>query len=145
MTRDEAMRLIRDITEEWVLDQESDVVWAGEHEGRWGIRLAQRTRDFSTIWFDVGERTVGYETYLLPGPTRNHAGVYRYCLARNHTAWPVAISMDRSGDLFVRGRIPLEETSKRALDGAVGAVYELVEISFRPLIRLGFAEREKTR
>ncbi len=144
MNPDRARRVIAETTTAWVDDPHSAVVWAGEHEGRPGLRMAQTSRDFTTIWFDVGERTVAVEAYLVPPPTHSREEVYRQCLVRNLRSWPVSIAMDRNGDLYVIGRIPLEIFDAAALDQIVGAVYELVEVAFRPLVRAGFASREKT-
>lgn len=138
MTRDEARTLIMDVTRGWVDDETSSVVWAGSHEGRWGIRMAQTNRDFTTLWFAIGERTVGLEAYLLPKPPRGREEVYRQALTRNWRSWPVWIALDRLGDLHVVGRIPLTDLRADTLDGAVGAVYELVDLSFRPMVKAGF-------
>ncbi|RPI22851.1 MAG: hypothetical protein EHM57_04785 [Actinobacteria bacterium] len=145
MTPQDALRLLTATTTRWVGDPESDVVWAGEHDGLWGIRMAQRVRDFTTVWFDVGERTVGFETYLLPDPPHGHEAVYRMSLRRNWSSWPVAIAMDRSSDLYVKGRIPLSVLDEEAIDGAVGAVYELVELTFRTLVDVGFRKPVRER
>lgn len=144
MSPSEARALVEEVTQQWVADPDSDVEWAGPFEGRWGIRLVQQARDKTTIWFDVGERTVAYEAYLLPGPPRAGEAVYRYCLARNATSWPSAISADRDGDLYIRGRLPLTDLDDETLDRAVGSVYEIVELSFRTLVRLAFQSREKS-
>ena len=144
MTRDEAHQLVVAATQAWVTDPESDVVWAGEYEGRWGIRMAQACRDFTTVWFDIGERTVGYEAYLMPQPPAAGTDFYRYCLNRNWRSWPTHLATDDRGDLFVIGRIPLEILTESSLDGAVGSVYEVVELSFRALLSLGFQQREKS-
>jgi hypothetical protein len=129
----------------WVDDPDSAVVWAGSHEGRWGIRMAQERRDFTTIWFDVGQRTLGLEAFLLPAPAHDAQEVYRQALVRNAGSWPVAIALDAHGDLVILGRVPLDELDARKLDELVGAVYELVEISFAAMVRAGFEAREKTR
>jgi hypothetical protein len=131
-------RLVIETTQAWLRDPASDVVWAGEYDGRWGIRMAQQVRDFTTVWFTIGERTVGIEAYLLPAPPHGHADVYRLCLHRNWRSWPASVALDERGDIFVVGRIPVDEVSAASLDRAVGAVYETVELSFRPLLRLGF-------
>jgi hypothetical protein len=144
MTRAEAERLLRDLTTAWVDDPGSDVVWAGAHEGRWGIRLAQQARDFTTIWFDIGERTLGIEAYVLPAPPLDREQVYRHCLVRNATVWRVHFALDRDGAVYLRGRLPLDAVSEEALDETVGAVYEVIELSFRALVRLGFESREKS-
>jgi hypothetical protein len=125
-------------------DPESDVVWAGEHEGRWGVRMAQQARDFTTVWFDVGERTLGYEAYVLPAPPHGAAEVYRQCLLRNRGHWRAAFCLDQDGDVYLRGRMPLDQVGAEAVDAALGALYEMIEIAFRPLVRAGFTFREKT-
>ena len=139
-----ALDLLVAVTSEWVDDPDSDVVWAGSHEGRWGIRMAQQVRDFTTVWFDVGDRTLSAEGYLLPPPRHNAAEVYRLCLARNWSSWPVGIAIDRQGELYVRGRMPLDSVSRESIDQLVGAIYELVELSFRTLVDAGFRQRENS-
>ena len=141
MTPAEAQRLIVDTTTAWVDHDESAVVWAGEYDGRWGIRMSQETRDFTTLWFDIGDLTVGLEAYLLPGPPHDVSEVYRQALARNWRSWPVWIALERSGDLYIVGRIPLARLDAEALDTAVGAVYGLVDVAFRPMVRAGFAKQ----
>ena len=142
MTADEARRLIAAASERWVADAESSVVWAGEYEGRLGIRMAQENRDFTTVWFDVGERTVRLEAYLLPAPPFDRAEVHRQALIRNWRSWPVWIATDTDGDLYVLGRIPLDALDEEALDRAVGAAYELVDLSFRAMVKAGFTRAE---
>ncbi|HSF85367.1 MAG TPA: YbjN domain-containing protein [Acidimicrobiia bacterium] len=144
MTKDGALALVVAATEQWAADPESDVVWAGEYDGRRGIRMAQACRDFTTVWFDVGERTVGFEAYVLPRPPHADAEFYRHCMVRNWRSWPAHLATDDRGDLFVIGRIPLSDLNEATLDGAVGAIYQTIELSFRPLLRLGFQHREKS-
>lgn len=144
MTRDEARRLVTQITAAWVADPDSSAVWSGSHEGRLGLRMAQASRDFTTIWFDVGDLTVASEAYLLPTPRRGHEEVYRQALLRNRASWPVYIAMEVTGDLYVRGRVPLSDLSPQRLEELVGATYELVDLAFPGLVAAGFSRREKT-
>ena len=144
MTRDEAWALLVATSRHWIDDPDSSVVWAGEHEDRWGVRMGQEARDFTTVWFDVGERTVGIEALLVPPPVHDAEAVYRYCLARNRTSWPVFLALDRQGSLVVAGRIALPGLDAAVLDGVLGAVYELVETAFPVALRIGFIGREKT-
>lgn len=144
MNAEAANELLRTVTLRWVEDVESDVVWAGEFEGQWGIRMAQRSRDFTTLWFDVGEITVRFEAYLLPAPPNNREAVYRYCLARNGSTWPATIIADKHGELYVMGRVPLASLDTSTLDQAVGAVFQTVDSTFPTLVRLGFSTREKS-
>ena len=136
--------LLRQVTTEWVEDEESDVVWCGEHDGRWGIRMAQQARDFTTVWFDVGEITIGFEAYLLPPPPHDVAAALAFVLKRNWRSWPAYVAADDRGELYVKGRIPVAHITAEDIETAVGAIYELVETTFRPLLSLGYLPREKS-
>ena len=136
MTRDEAADLLDSTLESWVADPDNAAEWTGHHEGRTGLRVAQRVRDCSTLWFDVGERTVAVETYLMPCLQRSRAEAYRYCLARNRTSWPAYLALDRHGDLYVMARSDTAAFDVAAIELVVGAVYELVELAFPTLITL---------
>lgn len=144
MTPDAAWSLIADTTATWVKDESSSAVWSGTHEGRLGLRMAQTSRDFTTMWFDVGELTVATEAYLMPPPRHRHDEVYRQALRRNHDAWPAYIAMDVTGGLYVRTRTRLDGYSAQELEETVGATYALVDLAFPGLVAAGFGGREKT-
>ena len=144
MKRAEAWELLRETSQRWVDDEDSDVVWAGEYEGRWGVRMAQQVRDFTTVWFEVGDLTVGYRAYVLPPAPGDVAEVHRQCLVRNARAWRAHFAVDPEGAVYLFGRLPLPHLPADELDAVLGALYEMVESSFRSLIRAGFQTREKS-
>jgi hypothetical protein len=136
--------LLEETTTRWIDDAGSDVVWGGEHEGRWGVRMRQQVRDFTTVWFDVGDRTLGYEAFVIGPPPGDREEVYRQCLVRNQRGWRVHFALDAEGGVYLRGRAPLDSIDAGELDAILGAVYEAVEGCFRALVRAGSApEREK--
>jgi hypothetical protein len=145
MTQDEAQDLVVRATDAAASDPESDIVWSGIYEGRPGLRMRQTCREATTVWFTVGQHTVGFEAYLLPAPVHHAEAVYRHCLVRSHRSWPASIAIGPDGDLFILGRIPLDALSEQRLDEAVAAVYEVVEMSFPALLELGYLPRENSR
>src|SRR5204862_314533 len=52
---------------------------------RWYVRLRGEEKDVTTVWFTLGQRTLRYETYVMPAPEENHAEVYEHLLRRNET------------------------------------------------------------
>ena len=138
MNRSEAWDVLTAASTTLVADPTSDVVNAEEYEGRWAVRMAQQVRDFTTVWFEVGDLTVGFEAYVLPDPPRLHQEVFRQLLARNHRMWRAHFSIDKEGDVFLVGRVSLQEWNADVLDEVLGATYEAVELSFRALLRAGF-------
>jgi hypothetical protein len=119
----------------WLDDPESDVEYAEELEGRWAVRMRQLTRDATTVWFHPQERSLLYEAYILPLPD-GPAALYRQALARNGQAWRAFFALDGEGGLVLRGRLPASRVTHEELDLVLGEIYEMVEISFRPLLRL---------
>ncbi|HSM02214.1 MAG TPA: YbjN domain-containing protein [Acidimicrobiia bacterium] len=136
------LELLERVTAAWVDDPDGDVVWAGDHEGRHGVRMRQSVRDFTTVWFSPGERTVAIEAHVLPAPPVRPDEVYRQALARNAGTRRIHFALDREGDLVLVGRIPLSELTEEELEFALGEVYEMVEVSFLGLVAAGF-DREK--
>lgn len=139
----DAARLVERVTEGWLEDPESAVVWAGYHEGRRGLRMRQEVRDMTTVWFEVGQRTVMIEAYVLPKPPQQADEVYRQALTRNAGTRRMAFALDRLGDLVIVGKIPLDHLSEEELELAVGEVYDLVEVAFPGLVRAAFAREKK--
>lgn len=138
---------MRDILERrielWLTDPESSVEYAEELEGRWAVRMRQEVRDATTVWFDVGERSLIFEAYVMPAPPVP-AEVHRQALVRNARAWRCLFAVDHEGAVVLRGRMAAETVTIDELDRALGEIYETIEIAFRPMIRAGFSDREKS-
>lgn len=135
--------LVGAVTDAWAADADGDVVWAGDHEGRRGVRMRQTVRDFTTVWFGVGDRWLTVEAYVLPGPPFNRELVFRQALVRSYSTRRMHFALDPDGDLVLTGRVPVEEVTGEELELILGEVYETVEVAFKPLVRLAFS-REKS-
>ncbi len=135
--------LIRTVTEGWVADDAGDVVWAGDHDGRRGVRMRQAVRDMTTVWFGVGQRTVSIEAFVLPAPPQGAEDVYRLALARNLTVRRVRFSLDAHGDLVLTGKIPIAEVSEEELELVLGEVYDLIEVTFPAFVAAAFGREKK--
>ena len=127
----------------WLDDEESSVEYAEEVEGRWAVRMRQETRDATTVWFDVGERSLRFEAYVMPAPAAP-AEVHRQALVRNARAWRCFFAVDDEGAIVLRGRLGADRVSLEELDRVLGEVFETIEVAFRPMIRAGFPGREKS-
>lgn len=138
---------MREVLEErirlWLDDEESSVEYAEEVEGRWAVRMRQETRDATTVWFDVGERSLLFEAYVLPAPPA-FAEVHRQALMRNARAWRCFFAIDSEKAIVLRGRLAADLVSIEELDRVLGEIYETIELAFRPMVRAGFPSREKS-
>ncbi|MGB8360936.1 MAG: YbjN domain-containing protein [Acidimicrobiia bacterium] len=138
---------MRDVLEErirlWLDDPESSVEYAEEVDARWAVRMRQETRDATTVWWDVGERSLTFEAYVLPPPP-SPGEVHRQALVRNARAWRCFFALDSEGAIVLRGRLARDRVSLEELDRVLGEVFEMIEVAFRPMVRAGFTAREKS-
>ena len=138
---------MRDILEQririWLDDPESNVSYAEEVEGRWAVRMSQETRDATTVWFDVGERSLQFEAYVLPTPPQA-LEVFRQALFRNAASWRAFFALDSEGAIVLRGRLAESQVSLEELDLVLGEVYLMVDLAFKAMVRAGYGNREKS-
>lgn len=117
---------------------ESDV--AGSR--RWFVRLLGESKDTFTIRFELGQRTLRYETYVMPAPEENHERFYAHLLERNLHLFGAAFAIGEEGAVFLRGALHNELiTSEGELDRVLGSLYAWVEQYFQPALRIGYASK----
>lgn len=119
----------------------SEEVVAVEPDGtnRMMVRLTGRAKDYMTIWFTVGNRTMSYETYFMPDPEENHEELYRYLMFRNEGMYCSSFSLADDHDIFITGQVPLACVDEDEIDRVVGSLYSYVEAYFPRAIRIGYA------
>jgi hypothetical protein len=106
---------------------------------RWYLRFGCEGRDASTIYFDLGQRSLRYELYFMPDPPASHEELYRWLLRRNHHGlYGARFSLGPDGDVYVVGRVLYEHLTEEELDRVIGVCYELVETWFQTAIQIGF-------
>jgi Putative bacterial sensory transduction regulator len=110
-------------------------------EPRWYVRMIGEEKDFTTVWLTLGQRTLRYETYVMPAPEENHAEVMEMVLRRNDLLVGAHFSVGAEDAIYLRGEIPDTAVTSDELDRVLGTVYSTVEATFRPLLRLAFASR----
>ena len=115
-------------------------------ERRWYVRLRGEEKDFTTIWLTLGQRTLQYETYVMPAPEENQAEFYEHLLRRNAKLVGAQFCIGGENAVYLVGAFPTSalrdpHVAAAELDRIVGSVYACVEQCFRPALRIGFASR----
>jgi hypothetical protein len=108
---------------------------------RWYVRMRGDAKEFITLWFTLGQRTLRYETYVMPAPLENAAEVYEQALRRNERLVGAHFAIGVEDALFLRGELPLTALNEAELDRVVGSLYAYVEQAFPAMIRLGYASQ----
>ena len=134
----DAAAILADTVAGWLADPDNDVVYTEEVDGYLVVRMRQVVRDFTSVWFKAGERSVQIEAHVLPAPDDDASAVFRQCLVRNQRAWRVHFMVAKDGGLALHGRLANEVVNRAELSMVLAEIYDVVEVSFRPLIRAGW-------
>jgi len=110
-------------------------------EPRWYVRMIGEEKDFTTVWLTLGQRTLRYETYVMPAPPEHQLEVMDLLLRRNDQLTGAHFSIGREDAVYLRGEIPDRAVSADEIDRILGTLYTTVEADFRSLVRLAFASR----
>ena len=111
---------------------------------RWYVRMTGESKDYITVWITLAQRTLRYETYVMPAPEENVDRFNENLLRRNDRLIGAHFSIGLEDAVYLRGDLPLRALSEQELDRIVGSMYAYVEQAFRPLLQLGFASRFRT-
>lgn len=131
--------------DEWlaiIAGNNSAIIAVQRDEGpdrRWYVRMRGEEKEFTTIWLWLGQRTLKYETYVMPAPAENAEVLYEHVLRRNDKLVGAHFSIGIEDAIFLRGEMPLAMLSEEELDRAIGTLYATVELVFPTIIRIGFA------
>ena len=108
---------------------------------RWFVRMRGEAKEITTVWLTLGQRTLRYETYVMPAPEENHAQLYEQLLRRNERLVGAHFSIGVEDAVFLRGELALAALTDDELDRVIGSLYAYVEQCFPSAIRVGFASR----
>lgn len=108
---------------------------------RWFVRVLGEEKDTYTIWFTLGQRTLQYETFVMPAPEEQHERFFEHLLRRNAKLTGATFWIGEEDAIFLGGSLPVQAVTDDELDRILGSLYAYVEQCFRPALRIGFASR----
>ncbi len=108
---------------------------------RWYVRMRGDDKEFTTVWLTLSQRTLRYETYVMPAPEENEAALYENLLRRNERLVGAHFSIGIEDAVFLRGELPVSMVCLAEIDRALGTLYATVEQCFQGFLRIGFASR----
>ncbi len=112
-----------------------------EDTTRWYVRMRGDDKEFTTVWITLGQRTLRYETYVMPAPEETDAELYERLLRRNDRLVGAHFSIGIEDAVFLRGEMPVGQVTHAEIDRALGTLYAEVEQCFQSLLRIGFRSR----
>ncbi|SDN49415.1 type III secretion system chaperone family protein [Streptomyces wuyuanensis] len=127
----------RQIIEAYLKDAELE--WESPEPGSYVVTLPGTRKLATTCSLRVGRHTLSVNAFVIRHPDENEAGVHRWLLERNLKLYGVSYAVDRLGDVYLVGRLPLSAVGSEELDRLLGTVLEAADGAFNSLLELGFA------
>jgi hypothetical protein len=140
-----ALAVLQRQIDEWLgeLDTAHDHIVAVDRSDddamRWYVRMRGDEKEYTTVWLTLGQRTLRYETYVMPAPHENLTELFEHVLRRNDQLVGAHFSIGAEDAIFLRGEISTAHVDRDELDRILGTLYALVEQCFGALVRIGFA------
>ncbi|NYI07552.1 YbjN domain-containing protein [Allostreptomyces psammosilenae] len=118
---------------------EAGVEWEEEPPGTYVATLPGVQRLKTTCSLVLGRHSLSINAFVMRRPDENADAVHRWMLERNTRLYGVAFALDRLGDVYLVGRLPLSAVTPREVDRLLGSVLETADGSFNRLLEMGFA------
>ncbi|BAU84951.1 type III secretion system chaperone family protein [Streptomyces laurentii] len=133
----EGVQRIRRIIEDAFKDAELE--WESPEPGSYVVRLPGTHKLFTTLSLRAGRHSLSLNAFVVRHPDENEAGVHRWLLERNLKLYGVGYAIDRLGDIYLAGKLPLTAVTPEELDRLLGSVLEAADGDFNTLLEMGFA------
>jgi Putative bacterial sensory transduction regulator len=102
------------------------------------VKLEGEHKLATMTWLIAGEHSLQVEAFFCRQPDENHAAFYRFLLERGARMYGVHFALDRTGDVYLTGRLPLSSVSEAEIDTLLGCVLTYSDETFNEAIRIGF-------
>jgi hypothetical protein len=119
--------------------QQTGLEWRRDGDASFTVDLPGETKQRTVTSLRVGDHTLQVSAFVVRHPDENHEGVYRWLLERNARLAGIAFTVDRAGDVYLVGRLPLAAVTADEVDSLLGRVLAAADGSFNTLLELGFA------
>lgn len=106
--------------------------------GAYLVRLEGQHKLATMAWLIAGAHSLHVEAFFCRQPDENHAAFYRFLLERGGRMYGVHFALDRAGDVYLVGRLPLEAISPDEIDRILGCVLSYSDENFDPALMIGF-------
>ena len=119
---------------------EREVEWERTGERSYVVTLPGTHKLKTVCNLIVGEHALRIEAFVMRQPDERREELWAWLLQRNARMYVVAFAIDKVGDVYLTGRVPLHAVTADELDRILGAVLEYADESFDTMLAIGFGE-----
>jgi hypothetical protein len=118
---------------------EADLDFAEPQPEQFFVKLPGTHKLFTNAWLVVGQHGLLVEAFVCRKPDENHEDFFAFLLRRNAKMFAVSFALDKAGDVYLVGRLPLSGITAAEVDRLLGSVLQYADESFDLLLEIGFA------
>ncbi|KEF05387.1 MULTISPECIES: type III secretion system chaperone family protein [Streptomyces] len=118
---------------------DAGLTWESPTDGTYVVTLPGTRKLSTTCSLIVGKHSLSVNAFVVRRPDENHEAVHRWLLERNTRLYGVSYAIDKLGDIYLVGKLPLTAVTPDELDRILGTVLENADGSFNTLLEMGFA------
>jgi hypothetical protein len=122
---------------------EAELDFAEPQPEQFFVKLPGTHKLFTNCWLVVGQHGLLVEAFVCRQPDENHEDFYAFLLRRNAKTYGVSFALDKAGDVYLVGRLPLSSVTPADVDTLLGAVLQYADETFDLLLEIGFASSIK--
>jgi hypothetical protein len=111
--------------------------------GAYLVSLPGTHRLATPCWLIAGDHALLVEAFVMRHADSGKEQLYDFLLQRNSRMYGVSFALDRDGDVYLVGRLPLSAVTPEELDRLLGAVLTYADDNFDTMLRLGFGDSIK--
>ncbi|MFG2721332.1 YbjN domain-containing protein [Streptomyces sp. NPDC048416] len=119
--------------------KDAELSWESPEPGAYVVTLPGTRKLSTTCSLRVGRHSLSVNAFVVRHPDENEPAVHRWLLERNLRLYGVSYAIDRLGDVYLAGKLPLSSVTPDELDRLLGVVLEEADGSFNTLLEMGFA------
>ncbi|MFD5536984.1 YbjN domain-containing protein [Streptomyces sp. NPDC127079] len=119
--------------------KDAELEWESPESGTYVVQLPGTRKLKTTVSLLVGRHSLSLNAFVIRHPDENEPAVHRWLLERNLRLYGVSYAVDRLGDVYLTGRLPLGSVTADEIDRLLGQVLEAADGAFNTLLEMGFA------
>src|SRR5215468_5485829 len=117
---------------------ERELAWERTGDRSYAVTLPGTHKLKTVCNLIVGEHALRVEAFVMRQPDEHREELWAWLLQRNARMYGVAFAIDKSGDVYLTGRVSLHAVTAEELDRLLGAVLTYVDESFDTMLEIGF-------
>ncbi len=118
--------------------EEAQLSYDSPGPGQFFVRLPGQHKLATSCWLVLGQHALLVEAFVCRKPDEQHEEFMRFLLRRNARMYAVAFCLDKAGDVYLVGRLPLHAVTADEVDRLLGSVLQYADESFDRLLEIGF-------